>query len=531
MKNKKKLDKLIVYSLIVLLILIVVLVIVMLTIKKDSSEINKPPEVHGKEPNKITSYSLELKGKNEQIVFLGDEYLESGYEATDNLKNDYNNQVKITGTVDANKVGKYKLTYSFKNIKQERIIYVINKTTSYPYIELLGEKEINLKSSDTYQEPGYMAIDELDGDITNKVKIKQEGSATDYTITYSITNSEGKTYQTTRHIIKTEEQIILSIDNLEYTNDKVNINIEVEQVKFKYLKLPNGVVIKDKKYTYAVSENGTYNFIAYDTDNNVINKSITINNIDKEQPTGSCLVTVKDNISTIKITASDKKSGIKNYSYNGSYYTNNTITINSRLSNASIIIYDKVGNYKQISCQMNIIEQPMDGFILIGDSRFEAMKIHLGSNISPTDTIVAKGGEGIDWFIKTAIPSVNKILEQNPNKRYYIYSNLGYNDMKYNYDRANYAERLNELAKTTWKNHKVGFISVNPRTNASDSKNTTIKKYNSEQKALLNGVYYCDTYNGIGINNFKPLSSSDATHYNKETSILIYNYITTKCKF
>ena len=48
MKNKKKLDKLIIYSLIVLLILIVVLVIVMLTIKKDSSEINKPPEVHGK---------------------------------------------------------------------------------------------------------------------------------------------------------------------------------------------------------------------------------------------------------------------------------------------------------------------------------------------------------------------------------------------------------------------------------------------------------------------------------------------------
>ena len=440
MKNKKKLDKLIVYSLIVLLILIVVLVIVMLTIKKDSSEINKPPEVHGKEPNKITSYSLELKGKNEQIVFLGDEYLESGYEATDNLKNDYNNQVKITGTVDANKVGKYKLTYSFKNIKQERIIYVINKTTSYPYIELLGEKEINLKSSDTYQEPGYLAIDEVDGDITNKVKIKQEGSANDYTITYSITNSEGKTYEISRHINKIQEQIVLSIDNLEYTNDKVNINIEVEQVKFKYLKLPNGVVIKDKKYTYAVSENGTYNFIAYDTDNNIINKSITVNNIDKEQPTGSCLVTVKDNTSTIKITANDQKSGIKNYSYNGSYYTNSTITINSALAKVSVIVFDKVGNYKQISCKINIIEQPMDGFILIGDSRFVAMKTHLGSKISPTDTIIAKGAQGIDWFIKTAIPEVNKILQKNPTKRYYIYSNLGYNDMKYNYNRANYAE-------------------------------------------------------------------------------------------
>ena len=78
-----------------------------------------------------------------------------------------------------------------------------------------------------------MAIDELDGDITNKVKIKQEGSATDYTITYSITNSEGKTYQIARHIRKIEEQIVLRIDNSEYTNDKVNINIEVNQINFK----------------------------------------------------------------------------------------------------------------------------------------------------------------------------------------------------------------------------------------------------------------------------------------------------------
>ena len=37
-------------------------------------------------------------------------------------------------------------------------------------------------------------------------------------------------------------------------------------------------------------------------------------------------------------------------------------------------------------------------------------------------------------------------------------------DMKYNYDRANYAERLNELAKTTWKNHKVGLIYVKKNT-------------------------------------------------------------------
>ena len=116
MKNKSNLNKFIGYSLLTLIIIILLLILFILIFKKDSPEINNPPEVPSEEPEKITSYSLELKGKNEQIVFLGDEYKESGYEAKDNLNNDYKSKVKITGTVDTNQVGKYKLTYSFQNI-------------------------------------------------------------------------------------------------------------------------------------------------------------------------------------------------------------------------------------------------------------------------------------------------------------------------------------------------------------------------------------------------------------------------------
>lgn len=69
MKNKSNLNKFIWYSLVALAIIILILVLFII-LKKDSPEINNPPEVHGKEPEKITSYSLELKGKNEQIVFF-----------------------------------------------------------------------------------------------------------------------------------------------------------------------------------------------------------------------------------------------------------------------------------------------------------------------------------------------------------------------------------------------------------------------------------------------------------------------------
>mgnify|MGYP003503500790 CR=1 FL=1 len=70
MKNKSNLNKFIWYSLVALAIIILILVLFII-LKKDSPEINNPPELPSKEPEKITSYSLELKGKNEQIIFLG----------------------------------------------------------------------------------------------------------------------------------------------------------------------------------------------------------------------------------------------------------------------------------------------------------------------------------------------------------------------------------------------------------------------------------------------------------------------------
>lgn len=540
MKKNNKFDKIFILVIAVLLLIILIQIIILST-KSNNSDNNNPntpiqkpdknPDKEPDKPNEEIKYSLTLKGKKEEIIFLNSKYQDSGYLAVDNLNNDYSKEVNITGTVDTSKIGSYKLTYEFKNIKQERIIYVINKTMSYPYIELLGDKELTLKESESFKEPGFLAVDDLDGNLTNKVKTKQEGSATDYTITYSVTNSMGSFYQVTRHIKKIKEQITLTLDKTEYTNDVVNIKINVNQLDFMYLRLPNGVIVNNKNYTYSVTSNGTYEFISYDKNSNIIKSNITVSNIDKDKPTGSCTVTVKDETSTFKINASDKTSGIKNYVYNNYSYINNTIIVNSRLNSAAITIYDKAGNYNVISCKMNIIEEPMDGFILIGDSRFVGMKNYVGKNIPSNVTIISKGSMGINWFIDTAIPRVNEILNKNPNKRYYIFCNLGRNDL-HHFDKANYGERLSNLAKTTWKNHKVGFISVNPDAdgNISSGYNKKIISFNQKQKNALNGVYYCDTFNGIGFKNFKGFKN-DSVHYNKATSINIFNYIINNCKF
>ena len=79
-----------------------------------------------------------------------------------------------------------------------------------PTITLKGDASINLNVGDTYTEQGATAKDDNDGDITNKVTISgtvNTSKAGKYTITYSVTNSKGKTSTAKRTItVKAKEK-------------------------------------------------------------------------------------------------------------------------------------------------------------------------------------------------------------------------------------------------------------------------------------------------------------------------------------
>ena len=78
-----------------------------------------------------------------------------------------------------------------------------------PTITLNGDANISLTVGDTYIEQGATAKDDNDGDITSKIKPSGTVSTTKvgkYTITYSVTNSKGKTATTKRTItVKAKE--------------------------------------------------------------------------------------------------------------------------------------------------------------------------------------------------------------------------------------------------------------------------------------------------------------------------------------
>ena len=106
------------------------------------------------------------------------------------------------------KEGFYKFSLIVNNKKiQDRYLYVYltpeDKTP--PVITLKGKNPLYLTVGDSYKEPGYIANDDVDGNITDKVSVNYGNLDTDkkgtYKIIYSVKDSSGNESKTERTVI------------------------------------------------------------------------------------------------------------------------------------------------------------------------------------------------------------------------------------------------------------------------------------------------------------------------------------------
>ena len=144
---------------------------------------------------------------------------------------------------------------------------------------------------------------------------------------------------------------------------------------------------------------------------------------------------------------------------------------------------------------------------------------------------IAEIGKGYSWFINTAIPKINsKIKSQN----YNIIILMGVNDVGSNGSSiaTNYYNKIYDLAKTTWKNQNVIFVSVNPvRDGMSYAYMSGVNSFNSQMKSKINSsglsnLKYCDTISSLYMSS---IDSGDGLHYNKTGYSSIYNKIKSSC--
>lgn len=149
---------------------------------------------------------ISLTGSEIGIACPGKDYVDEGATASDNYDGDISDKVKV-------EVGDNKLVYSVSdssgNIgKIERSIEY--KDEDSPAIELKGNSTIYLYVGNSYNEPGYTASDNCDGDITDKVEVSgnvNTSSSGTYKITYSVTDSNDNSSSVERTVIVRKKNV------------------------------------------------------------------------------------------------------------------------------------------------------------------------------------------------------------------------------------------------------------------------------------------------------------------------------------
>lgn len=151
--------------------------------------------------NNFSYPELKLLGKKEINLSLNEKYTDPGYKIVPNNKK---YKVVIDNNIDENKTGSYEVKYSLqvknKIINKVRKVNVIDNIS--PEITLKGSDNIKLYESSDYEEPGFIAYDNYDGDITKNVIVQNDikEEIGDYKITYIVEDSSGNKTMVTRNV-------------------------------------------------------------------------------------------------------------------------------------------------------------------------------------------------------------------------------------------------------------------------------------------------------------------------------------------
>lgn len=144
-----------------------------------------------------------------------------GYNSNDtynikayNVIRDINKYIKISDNIDEKVIGNYQVTvkvrYLFYRYDKKINVKVVDNVK--PEVELKGNNPSYVCPNKDYDEEGYTASDDYDGDITDKVNIEKNGNF----IIYSVKDSSGNKNEIRRSIIfedKEEPSITLKGEN------------------------------------------------------------------------------------------------------------------------------------------------------------------------------------------------------------------------------------------------------------------------------------------------------------------------------
>lgn len=143
--------------------------------------------------------TITLVPDEDTTTLPGEEYQEAGFSAWDGYDGD------ITHLVQKRQEGStviYTVTDSSGNTAEIRRTIRIDDSVA-PELTLKGEAEMSVYFGTQFEDPGYTAVDNVDGVLTDKVQVQSGVNVYafgSYTVTYTVTDSYGNTATITRKV-------------------------------------------------------------------------------------------------------------------------------------------------------------------------------------------------------------------------------------------------------------------------------------------------------------------------------------------
>lgn len=192
--------------------------------------------------------SFELVGANKLNISVGTNYDELGYKAK-YLGKDISDKVKVKSNLDTTKLGEYEITYTVNKlfVSKKLVRKIVVEDLEKPVITLKGEKSITIYKDAEYEEAGYEATDNYDGNITDKVELESNldtSKVGTYEINYKVKDSSNNETIITR-TVEVKEKPVASSSSKFYTNIKEGPT---------YI---NGILIVNKNYSLPSSFGGS----------------------------------------------------------------------------------------------------------------------------------------------------------------------------------------------------------------------------------------------------------------------------------
>lgn len=210
-----------------------------------------------------------------------------------------------------------------------------------PVITLKGDKKITLYEGDTYNEPGYEAIDETDGNITSSVVLngllntKQAGN---YTITYEVKDKAGNIASVNREI--EVKQKIVATTQKQTTTKKVTTTTkkvtttkkQTTTTKKATTTLSNPTIKLSGSSTITMNVGSSYKepgYVAYDSAGSLITSRVVVSSNVNVKVAGTYYVTYKVTDSYGKSTSKTRTVIVKqsNIEVTGISVTPNSILL------------------------------------------------------------------------------------------------------------------------------------------------------------------------------------------------------------